>query len=88
MFTSTTNPQQKPIGAYSPYSGVTVSIEKGAAYDQANRVATHLASILLMMTSSNVDPSIKESLWLVTSLADEIVALLPMVVLDTCQGGL
>lgn len=86
MHTTTSNPPHHNIGAYSPYSGVVVSIEKGAAYDQAHRVSGHLASILQMMTNSNVDPNIKDSLWLVSSLADEIVALLPLVVLDTCQG--
>ena len=28
-------------GSYSPYSGVTVIVEKGAALDQAHRITSH-----------------------------------------------
>lgn len=83
MSTSTSTFQK--LGSYSTSDGVIVTIEKGAAFDLASRTALQLSSILHMMTSHDLDDSVKHSLWLVHQMAEEVVALLPLVAQDANQ---
>lgn len=84
MFTSVPSQPNQKLGSYSVHAGVTVTVEKGDAYDHANRVATHLASVLQMLASHDVSDEVKDSIFHANSMALEVVALLPLVVQDAC----
>ena len=75
-------------GSYSPYSGVTVTVENGAAYDQIHRLTTQLAGLLQMLANApDIDTALKNSLWLATSLADDALDLLPFVAKEIFVEG-
>lgn len=85
MSVAVQSPHHHQLGSYSVYTGVTVTVEKGAAIDKATRTARQLASFLHMMTRTDLEDPVKECLWMATDMAEELLALLPMVAQDACQ---